>query len=97
MEKEYKIGEVVCISVLTLYNVFGENLDYCGIDYISDLKSSDRIFELYDGFGNLVCMDGEECLITDVTDSYIVLSNEYGESDTYFKLSYREADVAIFR
>ena len=92
-----KIGEKVCISVQALYNTYGENLSCCGIDNNSR-ESSINYYDLYNGFGKLVCMDGEECIIDDIDNKNetVTLINECGEETTTFCLSFEEYGTAVF-
>lgn len=90
-------GMKVCISVQALYNKYGENLCYCGID-CNNREDSVNYCDLYNGFGKLVCMDGEECIIDDIDDKneIITLMNEHGDEAAVFQLSFEEYRTAVF-
>ena len=54
-------------------------------------------YDLKDPSGNILCMDGESCTVSEVYDDGSVdLLNKEGESETYFTLTSEEAGTALF-
>lgn len=83
-----------CVSIEALYDRFGENLPSGNT---IDAYSSDGYYDLRDKWGNLVCMDGEECEVSYEPDSQMYkFTNRNGELDTVFYLMKEEADCTIF-
>lgn len=84
------INTTVCISVQALYKTFGENLR---LNTIS--TEDDGYYDIYNEYGELACMDGEEVSITQIGDVYISFVNNNGEYSVYFGLTHEEAKIAI--
>ena len=63
----YGLNDTVCISIESLYDRYGENLSHGGIVYTPKGVDNESCsyYDLYNGFGVLDCMDGEECVIVD--------------------------------
>lgn len=90
-----KIGDRVNISVQALYDKYGENLSCCGIDNNS---REGNYCDLYNGFGEIACMDGEQCTINDVDNNSetVTLINTEGDYAVVFQLSFKEYKTAVF-
>lgn len=95
-----KINDKVCISIKALYDKYGECLNFCGINRIVNDKNNSNydIYELYNGFDKLVCMDGEGCTIINIDNNNesVKLVNKNGETDEVFSLSFDEYKMAVF-
>lgn len=84
------INREVCISVKLLYEKYGNDLSFCSIrvdeDYY-DLVINEQV----------VCMDGEECIINKHTEKGYVLSNHNGEVTTTFFLTDEEFKIGVLQ
>lgn len=96
--KKITVGDKVCINLAPLYRRYGEELTYCVIENtVLDEEKPDILYlDLWDGFGNKVCMDGEECAITGVDKDTVYLINPEGENDICFWLTKEEFGVVAF-
>jgi hypothetical protein len=88
-------GEEFCLSIKSLYDKIG-SLKYGEI--IPDFEDGEmKYYDLYNEQGDLSCLDGEECIVDDVGIDTIVFINNCGERAARFKLTFDEADIAIFK
>ncbi len=94
---KYTVGERVCISIDTMIN---EDADMDFVDIVTDHDGEETFYMLYNEFGELCCLDGEECTIDHIvngtTDIYD-LANDNGECTVHFMLSEHDLDIAVFR
>ena len=94
---EYKIGERVCISVDAMIDGDAE-MEF--VDIVTDHDGDGTFYSLYNEFGELCCLDGEECTIDHIvagTEDVFDLVNNNGETSVHFMLSKNDMDIAIFR
>lgn len=87
-------GIKVCISVESLYNR-EKDLLYGHIEYTEANEpenGDDNYFDLYNEDGELACMDGEEVIVTQIDEDLITFRHDYVD----FRLSYEEAEIAIY-
>jgi len=85
------MGRNICISVKTLYDLYGTNLKYCTIS-----TKEKGYYDLKTEEAGIVCMDGETCTILSEINNEIILVNENGETPTTFRLTREELEVASF-
>jgi hypothetical protein len=85
------MNKTVCI--LGLYDKYGENLEYTNIELYKE--SNTEYYDLYDKYGNLMCMDGETCKVIEEDDRYKLINTD-GEYDTEFYLTKEEFKVATY-
>ena len=81
--------KTVCLSFKTLYKENGANTKY---GYYIDFYTcdDDEYYDLKAQNFDLLCCDGEECVIKDITENYILLENNEGDNSMKFKLSIDE-------
>ena len=93
---KYAVGEKVCISVDTMINE-GADMDF--VDIVTDHDGEEKFYMLYNEFGELCCLDGEECTIDHIvngtTDVYDLVNRNDGA--VHFMLSEHDLDIAAFR
>ena len=92
---KYKEGQEVCVSVKTLYES-NEKLEYGTIVPDYDENGNMNYWDLYNEDGELACMDGETCIIEQVGNVLLTLTNDNGEGTIHFTITKEEADRAIF-
>ena len=92
--KKFTKGESVCISLESLYRNI-TNLNSGHIDFTED--NGCEYYDLYNDNGVLVCMDGEVCIIEDISEDVFTLSNNTGIQEEYFTLTVEEIGIAVFR
>jgi hypothetical protein len=86
-----------CISIKSLYEKYGEVLEHNYIDYTYQEENGNHYYDLKNkDTHELVCMDGETCLIIEANDSIVRLQNSDGEVATTFVLTKEEFEVSIF-
>lgn len=94
---KYKVGEKVCISVDAMINGDAD-MEYT--DIVTEHDGDGTFYMLYNEFGELCCLDGEECMIdyvvTGTIDIYDLV-NDNGECVVHFMLSEHDLDIAVFR
>lgn len=81
------------ISIMELYDKYGENLEYANIEQYKETDT--EYYNLYDEYGNLMCMDGECCKVVEEDDRYKLI-NTNGEYDAEFYLTKEEFEVATY-
>lgn len=85
-----------CVSTEALYDKFGDYLPSGNRIEVS-CDNGTCYYDLRDEYGNLVCMDGEECkVVYELSSRMYKFTNENGELDTTFYLTKEEVDQAIF-
>lgn len=93
---KYAVGEKVGISIKTMI-VDGADMDY--VDIATDHDGEEKFYMLYNEFGELCCLDGEECTIDHIvngtTDVYDLVNHNDG--DVHFMLSEHDLDIGVFR
>lgn len=89
--------KTVCVSVKTLYERYGKNIVNGEIECspVGQENPTCDYYNLYDRYGQIVCMDGEECEIVDDTNDVLLLNRD-GEFDVTFTLTKEEFAVAAF-
>ena len=88
-------GEEFCLSIKSLYDKTG-SLTYGEI--IPDFEDGKmQYYDLYNEHGDLACLDGETCVVESVGADTIMFVNNHGERSARFKLTFAEADIAIFK
>jgi len=87
-----KVGEKLTISLQSLLDEQVGQLHYGTFIDVDN----DNCIRLIGNYG-VVCMDGETCVITSITDNYVELMNEDGEEDELFLLTHEELGIASFR
>ena len=91
---KYTEGMHVCVSVKALYeNTQDLTFGHIVPDFEDGVM---KYYDLYNDDDELACLDGEECVIAQVGQALITLSNSNGDGTIYFTLTREEADVAIF-
>ena len=94
---KYTVGEKVGISIEALINE-SANMDF--VDIVTEHDGEEKFYMLYNEFGELCCLDGENCIIDHIvngtTDIYD-LANDNGECIVHFMLSEHDLDIAVFR
>ena len=86
-----------CISIKSLFEKYGEVLEHNYIDYTYQVENKNHYYDLKDKVTDeLVCMDGETCLIIEENDSIVRLQNSDGEVTTTFVLTKEEFEVSTF-
>lgn len=91
---EYRKGQKIGISLSELYK-YSSDISCGYIDHDDD-DGEDGYYDLYNRDGEVVCMDGETCIIKDVLDYGLVLINDDGLTPKEFTLNYAEIGVAVF-
>ena len=94
---EYKVGEKVCISVNAMINGDAD-MDY--VDIMTDHDGDETFYMLLNEFGEVCCLDGEECTIDHIvagTEDVFDLVNNNGETSVHFMLSKNDLGIAVFR
>lgn len=81
--------DVKSISVKALFDKYGTKLSNN-----NEILVKDGYYDLIDENGILVCADGEECYIQDISNNTVTLLNFSGETDATFKLNLDEFKVA---
>ena len=93
---KYAVGEKVGISIKTMI-VDGADMDY--VDIATDHDGEEKFYMLYNEFGELCCLDGEECTIDHIvngtTDVYDLVNDNDG--DVHFMLSEHDLDIAVYK
>ena len=93
---KYAVGEKVFISVDTMINE-GADMDF--VDIVTDYDGEETFYMLYNEFGELCCLDGEECTIDHVvngtTDVYDLVN--HADGTVHFMLSEHDLDIAVYR
>lgn len=85
-----------CVSIKALYNKFGEHLPSGNCIELSQYNDH-YYYDLRDEWGNLVCMDGEECeIVYELSSRKYKLTNRNDELDTTFYLTKEEINCAAF-
>lgn len=91
--KKFKKGDKVGVSIKILYDSTKKHKTDFG--YIID-TSEKGYYDLKDKFGNIVCMDGEECTVKTISKlGDIIFTNNDGEKETSFTLSKKEVDTCV--
>lgn len=94
---KYEIGKNVCISVNSLIN---GDADMEFTDIVTDHDGEETFYMLFNEFGDLCCLDGEECVIDHIVngtaDIYDLVNNN-GDCAVHFMLSEHDLDIAVFR
>ena len=88
------IQPAVCISVQTLYEQMGACLSHTRIEYLDE---DCGYYDLKNEQGDIVCLDGEVCLILEETSERVLLQNRSGEVTTTFYLSRSEFGTAVYK
>ena len=93
---KYVIGEKVGISINAMID--GDaNIEF--VDIATNHDGEETFYMLYNEFGELCCLDGEECTIDHIvngtTDVYDLVNCNDG--DIHFMLSKHDLDIAVFR
>lgn len=81
------------ICILALYDKLGENLEYTNIEQYKETDT--EYYDLYDKYGNLMCMDGETCNVVEEDNRYKLINTD-GEFATEFYLTKEEFKVATY-
>lgn len=93
---KYAIGEKVGISINSMID---GDADMEFVDIVTDHDGEETFYMLYNEFGELCCLDGEECTIDHIvngtTDVYDLVNHNDG--DVHFMLSEHDLDIAVFR
>jgi len=93
---KYEIGQKVCISVDAMIDGDAE-MEF--VDIVTDHDGEGTFYMLFNEFGELCCLDGEECMIDHIvngtTDVYDLVNRNDG--DVHFMLSKHDLDIAVFR
>lgn len=93
---KYTIGEKVCISIDAMIN---DDADMDYVDIITNHGGEETFYMLYNEFGELCCLNGEECTIDHIvngtTDIYDLVNHNDG--DVHFMLSKHDLDIAVYR
>lgn len=93
---QYKVGEKVCISVNAMIDGDAD-MDY--VDIVTDHDEKEKFYMLFNEFGELCCLDGEECTIDHIvngtTDVYDLVNDNDGT--VHFMLSEHDLDIAVFK
>lgn len=93
---KYTIGEKVCISVDTMIN---EDADMDFVNIVTNHDGEETFYMLCNEFGELCCLDGEECeidhIVNGTTDIYDLVNHNDG--DVHFMLSEYDLDIAVYR
>jgi len=94
LEKEYKEGQKVCLSIKSLYE---SGLRTFLVNIVPDYVDGEmEYYDLYNDGGELACCDGEVCIIEKVESTLLTLKNDNGIKTIYFILTYEEADITLF-
>ena len=92
---KYQAGQKVCISVNEMIN---GDADMDFVDVVTYHDGEETFYMLYNEFGELCCLDGEECtvdqLVTGTKDVYDLVNKNDG--DIHFMLSKHDLDIAYF-
>lgn len=94
---KYNIGTRVCISIDAMID---GDADMKFVDIVTDHDEDGTWYKLYNEFGELCCLDGEECTIDHIvngTEDVYNLVNNNGGDTVHFMLSERDLDIATFR
>lgn len=94
---KYEIGKKVCISIDAMIN---GNADMEFTDIVTDHDGEETFYMLFNEFGELCCLDGEECTIDHIvngTNDIYDLVNNNGDYTVHFMLSKHDLDIAVFR
>lgn len=93
---KYKIGEKVGISIKTMVD---SDADMRYVDVATDYDDEGKFYMLYNEYGELCCLDGEECMVDHIvngtTDIYDLVNKN--DIDVHFMLSEHDLDIAVFR
>lgn len=93
---QYKVRENVCISVNAMINGDAD-MEY--VDIVTYHDGKEKFYVLFNEFGELCCLDGEECTIDHIvngtTDVYDLVNRNGG--DVHFMLNKHDLDIAVFR
>ena len=94
--EENKLKEK-CISIKSLFEKYGEVLTHNYIDHTYQEENGNHYYDIRDKItGELMCMDGETCLIIEENDSTVSLQNSDGEVTFTFVLTKEEFEVSTF-
>lgn len=92
----YFPGETVGISVDAMINGDAD-MEY--VDIMTDHDGDKTFYMLLNEFGELCCLDGEECeidhIVNGTTDVYDLVNHSDGT--VHFMLSEHDLDIAVFR
>lgn len=92
--KKTKIEQTVSVSIESLFkDEFNSYNYFLYIDHIIE-SNGNEYFDLYDIFGNLLCMDGEECIVKNISNGIVTLGNEYDTPATDFSITLNEFETA---
>ena len=93
---KYAVGEKVSINIKTMI-IDGADMDY--VDIATNHDGEEEFYMLYNEFGELCCLDSEECTIDHIvngtTNVYDLVNRNDG--DIHFMLSEHDLDIAVFR
>ena len=94
MMKELYEGMNICVSVKALYDM---EKDLLLGHIVPDFEDNEKVYyDLYNEYGELACLDGELCWITQIGNGLVSFRNDNGEGSVYFALTTDEAKVACF-
>lgn len=94
MMNELCEGMSVFVSVKALYD---REDDLMLGHIIPDFENDEMMYyDLYNEYGELACLDGESCIISQIGNGLITLRNDNGDGSVYFALTSDEARVACF-
>ncbi len=91
--KIFKQGMKVTVSVKDLFES-GADLYGMYIETEENENGETDYWDLHNGNGYVVCMDGETCLIISEDEKWVTLRNDDGEVPMFFTLSLKAASVA---
>lgn len=92
-----RVGEKYCLSIKTLYEEIGEDLEFATIEYCKEEEEDNEYFDLYGTNRNLIaCMDGEEVTVIKDQGDTLVFINENGLQSIEFTLTLTEFKIAAF-
>lgn len=93
---KYEIGKKVCISIDAMID---GDADMEFVDIHTDHDGRETFYMLFNEFGELCCLDGEECtidhLVNGTTDVYDLVN--HADGDVHFMLNEHDLDIAVFR
>ena len=93
---KYKVGDKICISIDAMIS---EDADMEFVDIVTEHDEKETFYTLCNEFGELCCLDGEECridhIVNGTTDIYDLVNCNDG--DVHFMLSEHDLDIAVFK
>lgn len=95
---EYELPlKTVKVSVKSLYDVFGNELSYGKVIQRS-FETGDEHYAILSAVGNVLCTDNEQCdiLTDDRSGIKLVKAGIESETNTVFRLTAKERDIAIY-